>query len=119
MSRRHRRRVPRTHPSRSRALSRVPDTVGGARCISRRLSRRYGADPSLTLPGDEKAPPTGLLAMLGCSGGDACGAGAADATDGAGAAKSDDAGGAAASDGRRRAAVGALQQRLAAWLIPN
>ena len=84
-------------------------------------SRRYGADPSLTLPGDEKASPTGLLAMLGCSGGDACGAGAADATDGAGAAKSDgDAGGATpASDGSGGAPPSGLFNYVCSLVIPN
>ena len=87
----------------------------------RALLRRYGADPSLTLPGDEKASPTGLLAMLGCSGGDACGAGAADATDGAGAAKSDgDAGGATpASDGSGGAPPSGLFNYVCSLVIPN
>ena len=114
-------RARRARPPLALARSRVSDTVGGARSIARRPSRRYGADPSLTLPGDEKASPTGLLAMLGCSGGDACGAGAADATDGAGAAKSDgDAGGATpASDGSGGAPPSGLFNYVCSLVIPN
>ena len=59
--------------------------------------------------------------MLGCSGGDACGAGAADATDGAGAAKSDgDAGGATpASDGSGGAPPSGLFNYVCSLVIPN